>query len=165
VILRDEADGGAADPVGPADRLPDPDSSAWLSRLRANGAERVSALAELHVLLHGGGSARASAPVVAGRARGLRDDLATQAADHALTAVLERLDDHRGESRFTTWAWKFAFYEACAAVGRRSWLRREGSGRGRRLGGAVARFAFWPALAADSTGTASMLYVRSSRVS
>ena len=38
---------------------------------------------------------------------------------------LERLDDYRGESRFTTWAWKFAFYEACAAVRRRSWLRRE----------------------------------------
>ena len=53
------------------------------------------------------------------------DDLATQAADDALVAVLERLDDYRGESRFTTWAWKFAFYEACAAVRRRSWLRRE----------------------------------------
>src|ERR671937_1780476 len=53
------------------------------------------------------------------------DDLAVQAADDALMAVLARLDDYRGESRFTTWAWTFAFYEACVAVRKRSWLGRE----------------------------------------
>src|SRR5262249_36136145 len=53
------------------------------------------------------------------------DDLAVQAADDAVVAVLDRLDDYRGDSRFTTWAWKFAFYEACAAVRKRSWLGRE----------------------------------------
>ena len=114
----------AADPAGPADRLPDPDSRAWLSRLRANGAERDRALAELHVLLLGAARFALSRRSWQVGREGF-EDLATQAADDALVAVLGRLDDYRGESRFTTWAWKFAFYEACAAVRRRSWLRRE----------------------------------------
>ena len=40
------------------------------------------------------------------------DDLAMQAADDALVAVLAKLDDFRGASRFTTWAYKFALLEA-----------------------------------------------------
>ena len=40
------------------------------------------------------------------------DDLAMQAADDALVAVLGKLDDFRGASRFTTWAYKFALLEA-----------------------------------------------------
>jgi RNA polymerase sigma-70 factor (ECF subfamily) len=35
------------------------------------------------------------------------------------------LDDYRGESRFTTWAWKFGFFEACVALRKRRWLGRE----------------------------------------
>ena len=35
-----------------------------------------------------------------------------RAADDALVAVLAKLDDYRGESRFTTWAYKFALLEA-----------------------------------------------------
>ena len=42
------------------------------------------------------------------------DDLAQQSADDALVAILRKLDDFRGESRFTTWAYKFALYEAAA---------------------------------------------------
>jgi RNA polymerase sigma-70 factor (ECF subfamily) len=48
-----------------------------------------------------------------------------QAADDALVSVLAHLDDYRGESRFTTWAWKFAFLEALVAVRKRRWLDRE----------------------------------------
>ena len=40
------------------------------------------------------------------------EDLATQAADDALVAVLAKLGEFRGESRFTTWAYKFALLEA-----------------------------------------------------
>jgi len=40
------------------------------------------------------------------------DDLAWQSADDALMSVLRRLGDFRGESRFTTWAAKFAIVEA-----------------------------------------------------
>jgi RNA polymerase sigma-70 factor (ECF subfamily) len=102
----------------------DAESRAWLSHLRGGGAERDRALAGLHELLLG--AARFALSQRASRVgREGFDDLATQAADDALVAVLERLDDYRGDSRFTTWAWKFAFYKACAAVRKRGWLGRE----------------------------------------
>jgi RNA polymerase sigma-70 factor (ECF subfamily) len=53
------------------------------------------------------------------------DDIALEAADDALMSVLARLDDFRGESRFTTWVYKFALYEAAAKLRRRSWQGRE----------------------------------------
>jgi RNA polymerase sigma-70 factor (ECF subfamily) len=53
------------------------------------------------------------------------DDLATQAADDALLAVLSKLDDYRGESRFTTWAYKFGLFEAAVKVRKRAWQGRE----------------------------------------
>jgi RNA polymerase sigma-70 factor (ECF subfamily) len=53
------------------------------------------------------------------------DDLANQAADDALVAVLGKLDDFRGASRFTTWAYKFAVLEAGVRVRRRAWQDRE----------------------------------------
>ena len=39
--------------------------------------------------------------------------------------VLRRLDDFRGDSRFTTWAYKFALYEAAVKLRRREWQGRE----------------------------------------
>ena len=53
------------------------------------------------------------------------DDLAHQAADDALVAVLRKLDSFRGESRFTTWAYKFALLEAAVKARRRAWQGRE----------------------------------------
>src|SRR5829696_10502030 len=53
------------------------------------------------------------------------DDLANQAADDALMAVLGKLDDYRGASRFTTWAYKFALLEAGVKLRRRAWQERE----------------------------------------
>jgi RNA polymerase sigma-70 factor (ECF subfamily) len=53
------------------------------------------------------------------------DDIANQAADDALMSVLRRLDDFRGASRFTTWAYKFALYEAAVKLRKRSWQGRE----------------------------------------
>ena len=40
-------------------------------------------------------------------------------------AVLRRLPDFRGDSRFTTWAYKFALLEAGVKVRRRAWQDRE----------------------------------------
>lgn len=54
-----------------------------------------------------------------------REDLAQQSADDALMAVLSKLGDFRGESRFTTWAYKFALLEAAVKVRRRIWQERE----------------------------------------
>jgi RNA polymerase sigma-70 factor (ECF subfamily) len=47
------------------------------------------------------------------------DDLATEAADSALAVLLRKLDDYRGESRFWTWARKFAALEAPVSIRRR----------------------------------------------
>ena len=53
------------------------------------------------------------------------DDIANQAADDALLSVLRRLDDFRGASRFTTWAYKFALLEAAVKLRKRAWQGRE----------------------------------------
>ena len=53
------------------------------------------------------------------------DDLAVQAADDALVAVMAKLDIYRGESRLTTWASKFAVLEAAVALRKESWRDRE----------------------------------------
>lgn len=59
---------------------------------------------------------RASAPA---------DDLATQAADDALMAIMRKLQNYRGDSRFMTWAYKFALLEAAVKVRTRAWQGRE----------------------------------------
>ncbi len=49
------------------------------------------------------------------------DDVALQSADDALVAVLAKLDRFRGQSRFTTWAYKFALLEAAVKLRRLAW--------------------------------------------
>ena len=48
-------------------------------------------------------------------------DLAHQAAADALVAITGKLGQFRGESRFTTWAYKFVMFEVSAKVGRHFW--------------------------------------------
>ena len=47
------------------------------------------------------------------------------AANDALVAILSKLDTYRGDSRFTTWAYKFALLEAAVKIRRRAWHGRE----------------------------------------
>jgi RNA polymerase sigma-70 factor (ECF subfamily) len=106
---------------------PAEETDLWLRRLRAEGPERDAAIAELHLLLLKAarfeiGRRRASLPHLRG---GDHDDLAQQSADDALIALLGKLDDFRGESRFTTWAYKFALLEAGVKMRRRAWQGRE----------------------------------------
>lgn len=106
---------------------PDPDSRAWLEALRGQGPGHDAAVARLHELLLRAARfeiarRRASLPHLRG---GDFDDLAMQAAADALLAVLRKLDDFRGSSRFTTWAYKFALLEAAVKVRRRGWQERE----------------------------------------
>jgi RNA polymerase sigma-70 factor (ECF subfamily) len=103
------------------------DSQAWLSALRSPGPEHDEAVAALHELL-----LRAARFEVSRRRAALShvrgeelDDLALQAADDALVAVLGKLDDYRGISRFTTWAYKFALLETSVRLRRRTWQERE----------------------------------------
>jgi RNA polymerase sigma-70 factor (ECF subfamily) len=105
----------------------DYESREWLSSLRSSGARRDEAVGGLHALL-----LRAARYEVARRGPALPhlrgdelDDIALEAADDALMSVLERLDDFRGASRFTTWVYKFALLEAAVKLRRRAWQGRE----------------------------------------
>src|SRR4051812_45625642 len=111
----------------PMEARAEPDSQAWLRDLRAAGSTREEAIARLHALLLRAarfevGRRRAALAHVRGEEL---DDIATQAADDALMAVLAKLDDYRGASRFTTWAYKFALLEAGVKLRRRAWQGRE----------------------------------------
>jgi RNA polymerase sigma-70 factor, ECF subfamily len=106
--------------------LLDAESAAWLRALYAAGPEHDAAVERLHALLLRAAVTevarrRSSAPAAAGDL----DDLANQAADDALMAVLKKVRSYRGDSRFTTWAYKFALLEAAAAMRRRPWHGRE----------------------------------------
>ena len=95
--------------------------------LRGEGPGHESAVRELHALLLKAARfelGRRSAQLAHVRGDEL-DDLALQAADDAFVAVLAKLDDFRGDSRFSTWAYKFALYEAAVRVRRRAWQHRE----------------------------------------
>ena len=104
----------------------DPESRAWVAALQAPD-RRDEAVARLHELLLRG------ARFEVNRRRGMLphlrgddfDDLAMQSADDALVAVLSKLDTYRGDSRFTTWAYKFALLEAAVKLRRRAWQGRE----------------------------------------
>jgi RNA polymerase sigma-70 factor, ECF subfamily len=111
----------------PVERPVDLESRQWLRSLRGEGRVRDEAVARLHDLL-----LRAARFEVARRRPTLPhlrgddlDDIANQAADDALVSVLARLDSFRGESRFTTWAYKFALLEAAVKLRRRAWQGRE----------------------------------------
>ena len=111
----------------PRSRRLDVESQAWIDRLSAAGRERDAGIAALHALLLKAARfevdrRRAVFPHLRGNDY---DDLAHQSADDALVAVLSKLDDFRGDSRFTTWAYKFALLEAGVKVRRRAWQGRE----------------------------------------
>jgi RNA polymerase sigma-70 factor (ECF subfamily) len=103
------------------------DSRDWPRSLRTAGRTGDEAVARLHGLL-----LRAARFEVARRGPSLphvRDDeldeIAVEAAGDALVSVLRRLGDFRGESRFSTWVYKFAVLEAAVKLRKRGWQARE----------------------------------------
>jgi len=114
---------GTTAAAGPGDAI----SRAWVRRLSGPGAARDTAVTELHALLLRAarfeiGRRRSVFPQLGGADL---DDLAWQSADDALISVLRRLGDFRGDSRFTTWASKFAILEAGVKVRKHAWRGRE----------------------------------------
>jgi len=114
-------------PLSLAARGPDAESRAWVEALSGTGAERDEAVARLHALL-----LRAARFEIARRRSALAreqraelEDLANQAADDALLAITRKLGGYRGDSRFTTWAYKFVLLEASVKVRRLAWQERE----------------------------------------
>jgi RNA polymerase sigma-70 factor (ECF subfamily) len=115
-----------ADPgVGgtPAARL-DPESAEWLRVLACAGSQREAGLARLHEKLvriaHREVRRRGPRLQIAGPEL---EDLAYQAAADALVAITGKLGQFRGESRFTTWAYKFVIFEVSAKIGRHFWRK------------------------------------------
>jgi RNA polymerase sigma-70 factor, ECF subfamily len=100
----------------------DADSAIWVRSLTGPAERREAALARLHEMLlriahrelrRRGGQLRITGPEL--------DDLAYQAAADALLAIMAKVGRFRGESRFTTWAYKFVIFEVSAKVGRHFW--------------------------------------------
>jgi RNA polymerase sigma-70 factor (ECF subfamily) len=125
------ADPGAVTPPGsgmeqPSATVPqlDPDSAEWLRALSCTGVRREAALADLHGML-----VRIARREAGRRAPRLQlagpelDDVAYQAAADALIAITGKLSQFKGESRFTTWAYKFVILEVSAKIGRHFWRR------------------------------------------
>jgi RNA polymerase sigma-70 factor, ECF subfamily len=100
----------------------DAESAGWIRALAGVGPRREAALARLHEML-----VRIAQGEAARRGPRLRitgpelDDLAHQAAADALVAITGKIGQFRGESRFTTWAYKFVIFEVSAKIGRHFW--------------------------------------------
>ena len=100
----------------------DAESAEWLRALAEAGPQREVALARLHAML-----VRIARGETARRGPRLRitgpelDDLAYQAAADALVAITGKIGQFRGESQFTTWAYKFVIFEVSAKIGRHFW--------------------------------------------
>jgi RNA polymerase sigma-70 factor, ECF subfamily len=105
----------------------DPESRAWLETLRSDGARYDAAIMRLHALLLSEARyqvRRRTAALAHPSGRDL-DDLAMQAADDALVAILGKLDRFRGDARFSTWARRFAELEVPGKIRRRLGHARE----------------------------------------
>jgi RNA polymerase sigma-70 factor, ECF subfamily len=104
----------------------DRESERWVQQLRVGHPRRERTVQKLHDML------RRAAFHELSRRRGRLgpidgpelEDLAQQAADDALMNILARLDDFRGLSRFTTWAYKFVVFEVSGKVARHAWRRQ-----------------------------------------
>lgn len=101
----------------------DAESASWLRRLVSTApADQRAAERELHARLLRIALAEvrrrsASTPVTGPEL----DDVAHQAAADAMLAILAKLAEFRGESRFTTWAYRFVILEVSSKLGRHYW--------------------------------------------
>jgi RNA polymerase sigma-70 factor, ECF subfamily len=109
----------------------DAESQAWWSRLHGCEPVRTDAIEELHERLQREAKfhVRQRVSTLSAFPRSDIDDLATQAADDALIALLRKLGDYRGESQFLTWARRFAALDAQVSVRRRLGRDRVGISR------------------------------------
>jgi RNA polymerase sigma-70 factor (ECF subfamily) len=127
----------------------DVENARWVEGLC--GARSADAEARLHELL-----LRVARAEVGRRAGRLRlagpelDDIAHQAAHDAMLAILRKLDTFRGESRFTTWAYKFVIFEVSGKVARHFWAHADEPIDAEQWERLPDRFGFSPEDAAES---------------
>jgi len=100
-------------------------SAAWVNGLVSEGQNHESCVVALHAIL-----LKVARHEVARRASALQlhgtelEDLAQQATDDALMAIRAKVSGFRGESRFTTWAFRFVMFEVSTKMGRHFWRER-----------------------------------------
>ena len=97
----------------------------WLRELESSGEGQAAAIADLRTYLlraalyslnqsHGDLAQLSPAEI---------EQLAEDCAQDALLAILKHLREFRGDSKFTTWAYKFAINIALVAARREGWKR------------------------------------------
>lgn len=108
----------------PGVRRSDAGPGGWIAALQPDARERERAVGALHALLLRAARTEAArrGPRLGIAGREL-DDLTYEAAGDAVVAVLAKLEDFRGESRFETWAYRFALLEVTRKTGRHAWRR------------------------------------------
>jgi RNA polymerase sigma-70 factor, ECF subfamily len=97
----------------------------WLRELKSDGELQTAALSDLRAYL-----VRAALYALQRRRNAFQkltstgiEQLAEDCAQDAVSAILGHLDQFRGDSRFTTWAYKFAVNAALIAARRERWGR------------------------------------------
>jgi RNA polymerase sigma-70 factor, ECF subfamily len=123
----------------PSDRVSvagDPVSRRWCEQLHRDHPRREQAVARLHDLLRRAAvhELHRRRGQLAGLAGPELEDVAQQCADDAVVSVLAKLDDFKGRSRFTTWAYKFAIFEVSTKLARHAWQRHPPSREELELG-------------------------------
>jgi RNA polymerase sigma-70 factor (ECF subfamily) len=100
-------------------------SRRWVQQLRPDHPDHERAIGRLHDVLR-----RAALHELHRRRGQLRslagpefDDVAQQCADDAMMNILAKVDEFRGLSRFTTWAYKFVIFEVSGKIARHAWQR------------------------------------------
>jgi RNA polymerase sigma-70 factor (ECF subfamily) len=128
----------------------DRESAEWVAALEGPPGRRDPALARLHALLLRVARAEAARRAVALGVRGSElDDVMQQAADDALLAIVAKLGEFRGDSRFTTWAYRFVVLEVAGKLTRHAWRRVAPSRLEEEWDDLPDRFGFGPAEAAE----------------
>ena len=118
----------AEDRVPPeADLADSHEPTNWVEALSLPGPRQDHAMSSLHQMM-----LRASRHQVwrmrstlAGVGNERLEEIANQAADEAMMAVLKKLATFEGRSRFTTWAYKFAILQSATEVRRYAWQNRD----------------------------------------
>lgn len=116
----------STEPGGTGRVTHDAESRLWVEQLRSGHPRHEEAVERLHGVL-----VRVAFDELSRRRGQLGsiagpeyDDLAQHAADGALTNILRKLDEFRGLSRFTTWAFRFVVFEVASKVARDAWRRQ-----------------------------------------
>jgi RNA polymerase sigma-70 factor (ECF subfamily) len=98
-------------------------SRRWIDRLHREHPEHEQAVASLYDILHRAAVHELHRRRPSSLVGPELDDVAQQCADDAIVSILARVDDFRGLSRFTTWAYKFVIFEVSSKLARHAWRR------------------------------------------